>query len=599
MSLKTFFPGLGTFLRGGAATMILKGDAATMTGQRYFVQGRGEIRLDKSDFKAQGGEGSIYVRGANAYKIFTDPQHAIPPAKILELSALTQPNIIRPLDLLLDGWNRPVGYSMRSVGKSHALCQLFPKAFRQRNNLTPEATLRLVRKLQEGVSHVHARSILIVDLNEMNFLVADDFSQIYFIDVDSYETPSYPARVLMESVRDRHAQKFTTGSDWFSFAVVSFQMFVGIHPFKGTYPPLQHVADKETKLDARMHANVSVLRPEVSVPSSCLPFSVIPPAYLDWYRAVFDHGRRLPPPDDAQPALTLNPPAAPHPAGSRHFEFTEIEDFDSEIIRHDNLITITRKSVYFAGKKFPKPPFDVQAAVTPRLRHPVLAYMDGSNPCFYDLNGARELAPRIEGEEIMLYGGQFYVRQRENIFAVEFIELRGGLMTGLRLAANVLPKSTRLFEGLAIQNLMGAFYVSLFPAPGVCQQVRLPALDGHQIIDAKFQRSVLMVVTAKGGRYDKHVFRFTDDFRNYDTRVVRDISSTGLDFIVLDSGIVLHLTDEDTLEIFSRLKDSPDIKAIRDSSIQGDTRLFQTGAQALIARGSKLSRIRMRQPQQP
>ena len=279
MSFKAVFPGLRTFL---------KGDVTTTTMPRYFVQGKGEIRLSKSDFKAQGGEGAIYVKGPTAYKIYKDPGRAITPAKILELSTLTQPNIIRPLDVLLDGRNKPVGYTMRSAGKSYALCQLFPKAFRQRNTLTPEMTLGLVRKLRDGVNHVHANGILLVDLNEMNFLVAEDFSEIFFIDVDSYQTPSHSATVLMESVRDRHAQTFTTGSDWFSFAVVSFQMFVGIHPFKGTYPPLQSLPDKETKLDARMRANVSVLNPGVSIPASCLPFSTIPPAYLDWYRAVFE-----------------------------------------------------------------------------------------------------------------------------------------------------------------------------------------------------------------------------------------------------------------------------------------------------------------------
>src|SRR5262249_29495766 len=177
-------------------------------------------------------------------------------------------NIIRPLELVIDSHNRPVGNSMRFAGKTYSLCQLFPKAFRQRNNLTPELMLRLVRQLQKSVSHIHSRGILIVDLNEMNFLVATNFSELFFIDVDSYQTPSFPATVLMESVRDRHAAIFSNDSDWFSFAVVSFQMFVGIHPFKGTYPAFQHLPDNAAKLDARMRANISVLHQGVSVPST-------------------------------------------------------------------------------------------------------------------------------------------------------------------------------------------------------------------------------------------------------------------------------------------------------------------------------------------
>jgi hypothetical protein len=588
MSFKTVFPGLSTFLKGDAAT------------GRYFVQGKGEIRLGASNFKAQGGEGSIYVKGSNAYKIYTDPQRAIAPAKILELSALTLPNIIRPLDLLLDAKNTPVGYSMRSVGRSYALCQLFPKAFRQRNNLSPASMFGLVRKLREGVSHVHARGMLIVDLNEMNFLVAKDFAQLFFIDVDSYQTPSYPATVLMESVRDRHARQFTTGTDWFSFAVVSFQMFVGIHPYKGNYPPLHALPDKESKLDARMRANVSVLRPEVSVPASCLPFSVIPPAYLDWYRAVFEEGKRLPPPDDAQPALTLAAPAAPRAAaGSLHFDIAEIGEFDAEIIRHDGLLTITRKSIYFRGETFPKPQADVQVAATPRLGHVVAAYMNGATPCFRDLTAARDLALGIEAEEIMLYGGQFYVKQRESIFAIEFIELRGDILPGLKPVANVMIKSTRMFAGLALQNLLGAYYASILPSPGVCHQIRLPELDGYWITDARLYRNVLLVVGAKGGRYDKFIFRFADNFDGYDARAMRDVSSTDINFTVLDNGVVLHLTDEGTLEVFSRLKGCPDMKIFQDSSVTGDAGLFHTGGQALLARGNKLYKFTLRRRHAP
>ena len=582
MTLKAVFPGLG---------QLFKGDAS---GTRYFVQGVGEVRLTKSDFKAQGGEGSIYVRGGHAYKVYTDPRRAIPPAKIQELSALTLPNIVRPLELLLDATNRAAGYSMRAVGRSYALCQLFPRAFRQRNNLTPETALRLVRRMQEGVSHVHSKGILVVDLNEMNFLVAEDFSEVYFIDVDSYQTPSFPAAALMESVRDRHARRFSTGSDWFSFAVVSFQTFVGIHPYKGNYPPLQGLADKEQKLDARMRANVSVLRPGVNVPASCLPFSVIPPAYLDWYRAVLDEGKRLAPPDEAQASVALAAPAPSGYVGSSLFEVTEVCEFDGEILRHEGLITATRTSVYFGGERFAKPRADALVMVTPRLRHLVAAYMDGDAPRLRDLTAGRDLPLSIAGEEMALSGGRLYVKQGEHIYAVEFLELGGDILPGVRTAANVMMKSTRLFEGVAVQNLLGTHYASIFPAPGVCHQVKLAELDGYQLLDARLCRNVLLAVGARGGRYDRLVFRFADDFGSYDARVERGVSSTDINFTVLDSGVVLHLTDEGALELFSRRKDAPDVRTFDDPAVGADARLFHTGAQAYVARGSKLYKFTMR-----
>jgi DNA-binding helix-hairpin-helix protein with protein kinase domain len=151
---------------------------------------------------------------------------------------------------------------MRYVDRTYALCQVFPGSFRTRHGFSTDAALRLVRRLQEGVRTVHSHGILIVDLNEMNFLVSDSFGEIYFIDVDSYQTPSFPATALMESVRDRHAKRFSTSTDWFSFAIVSFQMFVGIHPFKGTYAPLQGVIEKDKKLDARMSGKSRFCTPE-------------------------------------------------------------------------------------------------------------------------------------------------------------------------------------------------------------------------------------------------------------------------------------------------------------------------------------------------
>jgi hypothetical protein len=582
MFARSMFPGLKSYTKRSGAV------------SRYFVQGKGELRLGRSDFKAQGGEGAVYVKGSTAYKIYADPTRAIPLAKIDELSALDQPNIIRPLDLILDGKNTPVGYSMRSVEKAHALCQLFPKAFRQRNNLTPELMLRLVQRLQSGVSHVHDKGILIVDLNELNFLVSADFSEVFFVDVDSYQTPSFPATVLMESVRDRHTMTFNHGSDWFSFAVVSFQMFTGIHPFKGAYAPLQHLPDKAKKLDARMLANISVLHPNVSVPSSCLPFSVIPQVYLDWYRAVFEQGKRLPPPDNAHALGIVTTVRANESVESGSFVINRVREFDSEIIWHDGVITVTQSSVYFDGKIYPKPPFDVKLVVSPRQRHLIAAFHDGTRLRFRDLTVDKDVASEVEGEDAMLSGGKLYIKQHESIFAVDLIELPQSLLFGLRLVANVMIRSTRMFEGVAIQNLLGANYVSIPTADGVCHQVRIPELDDYQIVNARRDRNVLIVVVTTEGRYDKLIFRFSDDFSGYDCRRLDDIVSTGIEFTVLDSGIVLHLAEDGRLEVFPNVRDSAKIRVIRDQALDEDLRLFHSGTQAMIAGGPSLYKIRLK-----
>jgi len=572
------------------AITLLKSFLKTdQTMSRYYVQGK-QIQLGRVDFKAQGGEGSIYVKGSTAFKIYSDPQRAIPSEKLQELSVLTKANIIRPLNLVLDKHNQPVGYAMRYIGKTHALCQIFPKAFRIRNSLTPETTLELVRKLQNGVAHIHGKQILLVDLNELNFLVALDFTELFFIDVDSYQTPSFPATVLMDSVRDRHAKTFSTASDFFSFAVVSFQMFVGIHPYKGTYAPFQGMTDKAGKLDARMRANISVLHKDVTVPASCLPFSVIPQVYLDWYRAVFEEGKRPGPPDDVQAVLRLAIETLPR-VESTLFIVNEYLEFDSEIISHAAGLTVTEKSIYFDGRCFTKPPFDVKVATSPRRRHVIVAFKEHDKLRFRDLTSDRDIDTELDNGEVMVVNERFYLKQQESILAVDFIELPQTFLLGLRPVANVMMRATQLFDGLAIQNLLGATYGSILTADGGCHQLRLVELDGYQVVNARVERNVLIVVGIKQGRYDKFVFRFARDFSSHDLRIISDTSSIDINFTVLDTGVALHLVDDNKLEVFLSSQNSPGLRTFQDALLETDVRLLHSGKQALIAHGRKLCKI--------
>src|SRR5271166_5171029 len=143
-----------------------------------FVQGVGDVALNNSNFIFQGGEGSIYAKGDSAYKIYTDLNKMIPTAKIGELQAIDDDKVIRPQHILLDKKASPIGYSMRYLKDTSSLCQLFTKAFRDRNKIGNDTILHLVRGMQDTIDHIHSKQILIVDLNEMNFLVNKGFSEV-------------------------------------------------------------------------------------------------------------------------------------------------------------------------------------------------------------------------------------------------------------------------------------------------------------------------------------------------------------------------------------------------------------------------------------
>ncbi|HEY9502743.1 MAG TPA: hypothetical protein VIR01_14005, partial [Pyrinomonadaceae bacterium] len=58
--------------------------------------------------------------------------------------------------------------------------------------------------------------------------------------------------------------------------------------------------------------------------------------------------------------------------------------------------------------------------------------------------------------------------------------------------------------------------------------------------------------------------------------------------------VVLHLTDENELEIFSASSRTVSVRTISDPALDGDVRLFHTGKQALLAREDKLYRVSLR-----
>ena len=559
-----------------------------------FVKGKGRVSLGQGDFVAQGGQGSVYAKGNTAYKIYADPAGMVPAAKIQELSALTLPTIIRPQAVLLDKANVPIGYTMARVKDAHALCQVFTRAFRDRHNLTPDGMLALVRKLQEGVQHVHDKGMLVVDLNEMNFLVDENVGRnnasVLFIDVDSYQTPGFKATALMDSVRDRHSpnNRFSEDTDWFSFGIVSFQMFIGIHPYKGKHPTL---AD----MNARMVQNVSVLNKDVSVPKVCYPFDAIPQAYRHWYHAVFDLGKRCAPPFDLNAPIVLTP-TIQRVTGSDKLVIEIIGVFPAPLIlplpNAGPLCGITTQGLVMRGKPI-LPDSNARIITTPRLNTLIAAGLRGGKVRLFDVTHDRALPAEFDADAITTYQDRLTIKNGMGLYEMEFVEFGSGPQPALKTVGNATPNATQLFEGVATQNLLGAQYASLFPRPGTCHSVRIKELDGHRIVDARFDNNVLMLVGERHGTYHKFILRFDAAYATYDVRVVPDVTFAGLNFVTLDNGVCVHLNEKEELEIFSNRKDTMGLKIIADPAIQG-AQLFKNGTQVLFSRGDTLYKMTLK-----
>lgn len=565
---------------------------------KYTIRGKGAtVDLNQKHFLAAGGEGKVYVKDKLAYKI-CEPGKMIPDGKFQELSVLDHPKIVRPQDVLLDGKDNPVGYTMQYVTDTYVLCQLFTKAFRNRNNITPEMSLKLVQQMQDTISFVHSRNVLLVDLNELNFLMSQHFTDIFFIDVNSYQTKSYPAMAIMDSIRDRHCNNhFTTETDWFSFAIVSFQMMIGIHPFKGRHPSY---AD----LDARMKANISVLNPDVSYPTgACMPFSVIPDNYLEWYKAVFEKGMRVAPPTGLVGKIYIVQPSVKKIAGSNNFEIIELYDFGEEIVGYfqhgGKEVALTTGSLFIDRHKQPNyvPSKNTEICFTPKALKPISVSLENNRLKLLNLVEDKELAFTLQVNNFMTYEGRLYATTGTQILEILFTEIGNNILVSSHHIGNVLGQAATVFDGVVLQNLFDAYYASVFPTSKECRQFALRELDNHKVVDAKYERGLLVIVGVdkKTGKYDRFVFWFTQQAdKSWKTNhmVVKDITFTGLNFTVLDNGTCVLINEEEKLEVF-KVADPTKKKEIDDPVIEADMLLSSRGSQVLFTRDNKVYSISM------
>ena len=596
-----------------------------------YIQGRGQIRLDQGDFVGQGGEGRVYARGNTAYKVYTDPCRMIPVAKIRELSALTDGDIIRPEEILLDASSVPVGYTMRRVQNAQALCRLFTRSFRERKGVSPRQILALVRAFQSTVQHIHDSNILVVDMNEMNFLVDRDLQRILCIDVDSYKTPGFPATAIMDSIRDRHNAGYSTDTDWFSFAILTFQMFIGVHPYRGKHPTL-------LDLDARMIANVSALNRSVTMPPTAYPLDSIPAAYRDWYEALFEQGLRTPPPTGASYVPTVTPRFLQMPAAVR-LKICEVARFAASAVSDvagmalaagsvtagsgpggsatnailqviDNMTALTTSGLFVRSTQrlswntfYPNhsaaAPNSARISAqdrvlinTPRNNRLVLAWREDARLQLWDVAAGKPIPCDINADGLNTSDGRLYLKHGGGLFELRWLEMPSAVQPMLHPVANVLPLATRLYEGVAAQDILGACYVSIFQSPGVCHAIRIRELDGRRILDARFELNVLMVATENGGAFEISIVRFGEGYTDYDVRTVSDAGSTDVGFVTLDSGICLWLNPQQELEVFSNRKDAASIKVLNEPALHG-VRVFKVGTRALFARGDTLYEMTM------
>lgn len=580
---------------------------------KVTVRGTGQtVNLTKGNFVAKGGEGSIHIIGDTVYKD-TGIKSMIPDGKFTELAVLDHKAIIVPDDVLLNKNNKPCGYTMRAVpNKPIPLAQILTKGYRQREGVTPDHMMELVTQMMNGLSYIHSqKGYYQVDGNELNYMVTGDYKEVYFIDTNSYQTPHYPADAIMLSVRDwsvsqdsHKVWQWSELSDAYSFAIISFYMFTAIHPFKGRHP--DHTDVKTLMVDNMKH-HKSVLDPDTKFPIGPIyfPFEDMIPggkdgAFMQWYRALFIEGKRLPIPADFQATIAFIAKVK-EIIGTNNFSIEEIHKYASMITGYyDNAgknVVVTKDQVYVNRVLKPKPADKFRVGFTPVMNTAVAAWLDDDNKLqMQNLDSQTSVRVELSGKSLMACEGRLYVQSQSDIYEILYIEQGASLIASTRSVASVMPNATTMFQGVVMQDMFGSTMVSVFPEAGHHRQIPVPELNGYRVTEAKYEGNVLMVVgiNKAEGHYNRFVFRFASNWSGYDCRIIENITPAGLNFTVTDAGICICVTEEDDVEIFSNRKDSSSVKSIDDPEIKSDMRLCHSGAQVRIAYGEKLHSFSMK-----
>lgn len=581
---------------------------------KYKIRGSGAtVELGTNEFKAKGGEGSIYIVGDTVYKV-CDAGKMVDIRKLVELHALDHPRIVRPTDIIEAVGNpQPVGYTMKLVpGNAITLSQMLSKTYREREGVTPDMMAALVKQIHGGISYIHSKpGYLQVDGNELNYMVTNSHRDLYFIDVNSYKTPNFDADAIMPNIRDWSVgTNFSHLTDWYSFAIVSWYMFTGIHPFKGRHP---RFTDLKTAMVEQMKANVSVLDPESKFPQAAVyfPFEDAVPggkngAYWQWYTAIFVDGKRLAPPTDFQAQIVFVAKVK-EIVGSNNFDIAELRRYMAQITGFAHSkgreIVITTDGLYLDNQPGPKITGRYRVGFTDTKNVPVALVQDENDLAkVMSLETGHYLpnssAPPTEFacEEIMSCDGRLYCRSQGTIYEFLFIESGLDVIPMVKSVASVMPKATKLHQGVAVQSIFGIYYFSFFPERGHHRQIKVEELTGREITDAKYENKVLMIVAMdkETGQYDRYVFRVSDDWGSYDVRKVENITPIGINFTVLPSGIAVCINEEEQVEVFPNKKDSATLKVIKDPAIKANMRLCRVGAQVRLAHGDKLYSFTMR-----
>ena len=439
------------------------------------------------------------------------------------------------------------------------------------------------------------QNFLIVDGNELNYIVDNNFVTPYFIDTNAWQTPSFPPTAIMPSVRDYRSKDFSALTDWFSFAIVSFQLFIGVHPFKGKHPNY-----KMNDFENRVKDCVSVLNQEVRLPRNTRDFAVIPSEYMDWYTKLFEKGERVPPPiKPGQLGHVVERIILVH--STDNFDIKELKEFNSNVLYHNvvsgNEVTKTENHLTISGRPH-KVGKDVEVVFTPMEKIPIMVKIKDGFAEFHCPDKYYTILPFvINATDKMIINNVLFLKNKEKLVELQFNVMGQNIAISPKVVWKIEPNSSQLFSNIVVQSVLGKAYIAIPLADYHKTNFiikAIPELDEYRILDAKHENMVCMFTLHKDGEYSRATLIFDNKYNKYAIRFKTGIDYTPINFTTLDNGVCISITHDEAVEIFLNRIDKTDVKRIEDPAIDSTMRLSHDGVQVRFFSQNKIFSMKMK-----
>lgn len=566
------------------------------------LEGRGALILRPDDFVAQGGEGTVYRAAQTIVKIYNDPLKMARENMIEKLQILARIKhryIVAPEGTVFDSKSQPIGFYMSFVS-GEPMSRVFTTAFRQRERFSDENARMLVERMRETINFAHERDAVIVDANELNWRAifpGQQGPEPRVIDVDSWSIGKWPAKVIMLSIKDWHTHGFTKLTDWFAWGIVTFQIFTGIHPYKGTLEGYKH-----GDIESRMKGNASVFSQKISLNQAVRDFKFIPGLLLDWYKETFQRGQRTVPPSVFAKGISMAPAAKitrviTTATGSLIFDL--ILRPISQVIRvWPSGAALLKNGMLFdlaSKRQFGK--LESRNGEVIRVDNGwLLADWVSGNLKFFFIDSrtsdTQELPMALKIYQIMRYENRIFAVTKTELIELQFVYAGKPILSTGRRTSILQPNATHWFDGAGIQEAFGAKFLITPFGENACAITRARELDGLVPITAKSgNRFVTIIVADKSGAYTKFEFTFNRDYSNYNVwQGGTDIPE--LNIAILPKGVCATTINDGELNIF--VPTSGQLIKVQDKQITTSIELLNWGDKVVYLDNGEIWSVRMK-----